>query len=127
EYLVTKEDKAVEIRFTEKAQEVEEVMVVGIMGTQRKISSVAAITTVDVKDLQSPAPSISNLLVGRAAGDISMQTSGEPVKSIEELWLCGIGTFGANSGLLVLVDGLGGDLNAVDPPDVESYPNLKDA
>ncbi len=127
EYLVTKEDKAVEVRFTEKAQEVEEVMVVGIMGTQRKISSVAAITTVDVKDLQSPAPSISNLLGGRAAGVISMQTSGEPGKSIAEFWVRGIGTFGANSGALVLIDGLEGDLNAVDPADVESFSILKDA
>ncbi len=127
EYLITKEEKELQIKFTQQAQEVEEVMVVGIMGKQRKISSVAAITTVDVKDLQSPAPSISNLLGGRAAGVISMQTSGEPGKSIAEFWVRGIGTFGANSGALVLIDGLEGDLNSVDPADVESFSILKDA
>lgn len=127
EYLVTKDDSNVKIKFTESAQEVEEVMVVGIVGTQRKISSVAAITTVDVKDLQSPAPSISNLLGGRAAGVISMQNSGEPGKSIAEFWVRGIGTFGANTGALVLIDGLEGDLNSVDPADVESFSILKDA
>src|SRR5690606_24954392 len=115
EHLVTKEENNLEIRFTQTAQEVEEVMVVGIMGSQRKISSVAAISTVDVKDLQTPAPSISNLLGGRAAGVISMQTSGEPGKSIAEFWVRGIGTFGAGASALVLIDGLEGDLNSVDP------------
>ncbi len=125
EYLVTEENKALKITFEQKAQEVEEVMVVGIMGQQRKISSVAAITTVDVKDLQSPAPSISNLLGGRAAGVISMQSSGEPGKSIAEFWVRGIGTFGAGASALVLIDGLEGDLNSVDPADVESFSILK--
>lgn len=127
EHLVTKEESNLEIRFTQAAQEVEEVMVVGIMGSQRKISSVAAISTVDVKDLQTPAPSISNLLGGRAAGVISMQTSGEPGKSIAEFWVRGIGTFGAGASALVLIDGLEGDLNSVDPADVESFSILKDA
>lgn len=39
----------------------------------------------------------------------------------------GIGTFGANSGALVLIDGLEGDLSMVDPADVESFSILKDA
>lgn len=39
----------------------------------------------------------------------------------------GIGTFGANSDALVLIDGLEGDLSMVDPADVESFSILKDA
>src|SRR5690606_21578816 len=106
---------------------IEEVVVVGLGAQQRKISSVGAITTVDVKDLQSPAPSIANLLGGRAAGVISLQGSGEPGKNIAEFWVRGIGTFGANSSALVLIDGLEGDLNTIDPADVESFTILKDA
>lgn len=126
EYLVTEEKKNLQIRFVQTAHKLDEVVVVG-MGSQRKISSVAAISTVDVKDLQTPSVSVANLLGGRVAGVISMQTSGEPGKNIAEFWVRGIGTFGANSGALVLIDGLEGDLNAVDPADIESFSVLKDA
>src|SRR5690606_1607866 len=94
---------------------------------QRKISSVGAITTLDVRDLQTPAPSIANLLGGRAAGVISMQSSGEPGQNIADFWVRGIGTFGANASALVLIDGLEGDLNTIDPADIESFSILKDA
>jgi len=115
------------IKLVEVSATVDEVVVVGLGAQQRKISSVGAITTVDVKQLQSPAPSIANLLGGRAAGVISMQSSGEPGQNIADFWVRGIGTFGANSSALVLIDGLEGDLNTIDPADVESFSILKDA
>lgn len=115
------------IKLLDKSSELDEVVVVGLGASQRKISSVGAITTVDVKQLQSPAPSMANLLGGRAAGIISMQTSGEPGANIADFWVRGIGTFGANSSALVLIDGLEGDLNTIDPADVESFSILKDA
>jgi len=115
------------VTLSDKSESLDEVVVVGLGTSQRKISSVGAITTVDTKDLQSPAPSITNLLGGRAAGVISMQTSGEPGRNLAEFWVRGIGTFGANSSALVLIDGLEGDLNTLDPADIESFSILKDA
>ena len=56
-----------------------------------------------------------------------MQSSGEPGNNIADFWVRGIGTFGANSRALVLIDGLEGDLNTIDPADVESFSILKDA
>jgi TonB-linked SusC/RagA family outer membrane protein len=126
EYLVTEEKKDLEIRLALSAQQMDEVIVVG-MGTQRKISAVAAVTSVDPKDLQVPAPSITNMLGGRVAGIITMQSSGEPGKNLAEFWIRGIGTFGTNDKALVLIDGLEGDLNSIDPADVESFSILKDA
>ncbi len=126
EYLVTEEKKDLKIKFSKSVKELEEVVVVGL-GSQRKISSVAAVSTIDPKDLQVPSPSVANLLGGRIAGIISMQTSGEPGKNISEFWIRGIGTFGANSSALVLIDGLEGDLNSIDPADIESFSVLKDA
>ena len=58
----------------------EETVVVGL-GSQRKVSVVGAITNVDVKDLQTPATSIPNMLGGRVPGIISLQNSGEPGKT----------------------------------------------
>lgn len=126
EYLATKEEKDLVIKFEETAQALDEVIVTGL-GTQRKISSVAAVTSIDVKELQTPASSVSNLLGGRVPGVISMQTSGEPGRNISEFWVRGIGTFGANSSALVLIDGLEGDINSIDPSDIESFSVLKDA
>lgn len=127
EHLAIESQTDLRIELTEQSASLDEVVVVGLGASQRKISSVGAITTVDVKQLQTPAPSMANLLGGRAAGVISLQSSGEPGRSIAEFWVRGIGTFGANSSALVLIDGLEGDLNTIDPADVESFSILKDA
>lgn len=126
EYLATEEKKDIVIKFQEAAQALDEVVVMGL-GTQRKISTVAAVTSIDVKELQTPASSITNLLGGRVPGIISMQTSGEPGRNISEFWVRGIATFGANSSALVLIDGLEGNINSIDPSDIESFSVLKDA
>ncbi|MDR1864874.1 MAG: TonB-dependent receptor [Bacteroidales bacterium] len=125
EYPVTEEKKDLEIRL-ETAQQLEEVVVTGL-GTQRKISSLAAVTSVDVKELQRPVASVANLLGGRVAGVISLQSSGEPGRNISEFWVRGIGTFGANASALVLIDGIEGNINSIDPADIESFSVLKDA
>lgn len=126
EYLVTEEKKDLVIKFTTDAQKIDEVVVVG-MGSQRKVSVVGAITSINPDVLQVPATSLANIMGGRVPGVISMQASGEPGKNISEFWIRGIGTFGANSSALVLIDGLEGSLNSIDPADIESFSILKDA
>jgi len=126
EFFVTEEKKDLEIKLADASEQLDEVVLIG-MGSQRKISSVAAVTSVDIKELQIPAVSVANLLGGKVAGVISLQTSGEPGKNISEFWVRGIGTFGASGGALVLIDGLEGDINAVDAADIESFSVLKDA
>lgn len=127
EHLAIESNSSLKITLAENSTTIDEVIIVGLGNTQRKISSVGAITTVNVKDLQSPSPSIANLLGGRAAGVISRLGSGEPGKNISEFWVRGIGTFGANNSALVLIDGLEGDLNTIDPADVQGFSILKDA
>jgi TonB-linked SusC/RagA family outer membrane protein len=127
EYVALEEKKDLQIRFAEAVTQLEEVVASAFGTTQRKISSLAAVTSVDVKELQTPVASVSNLIGGRVAGVISMLTSGEPGKNISEFWVRGIGTFGANSSALVLIDGLEGDINSLDPADIESFSVLKDA
>ncbi|WP_029904894.1 TonB-dependent receptor [Prevotella sp. 10(H)] len=126
ELLVSKAENNLVIKMEPKTQMMDEAIVTG-MGTQRKISIAGAITNVDVKDLQTPATSIPNMLGGRVPGIISLQTSGEPGKNISEFWVRGIGTFGANDKALVLIDGLEGNLSRIDPADIESFSVLKDA
>lgn len=126
EFVVVQAESALKINMQPSSTMLEEMVVVG-MGKQRKVSVVGAITAVDIAELQTPATSMNNILGGRVPGIISMQSSGEPGKNIAEFWVRGIGTFGANSGALVLIDGLEGTLSQVDPADVESFSILKDA
>lgn len=127
EYLVVEEKQDLEIVFKEPTEQIDEVVVTALGSTQRKISNLAAIASVDVRELQQPVTSVSNLLGGRVAGVISTLTSGEPGKNIAEFWIRGIGTFGANASALVLIDGLEGDINSIDPSDIENFSILKDA
>lgn len=126
EHVAVKNESNLVVKLGKSGSALDEV-IVAALGERRKISNVAAITSVNVQDLQTPAPSITNLLGGRAPGVITMQTSGEPGKNLAEFWVRGIGTFGANAGALVLIDGLEGDLNSIDPSDIESFSILKDA
>ncbi len=126
EYRVEGNKKEVQIILQPSSEELEEVVIVG-MGTQRKVSVAGAITAIKPSELEVPATNIVNSLGGRVAGIISVQSSGEPGKNISEFWVRGIGTFGANSSALVLIDGLEGSLDQIDPADVESFSVLKDA
>ena len=116
----------VKVTLKPATENIDEVVVVG-MGTQRKVSVAGAITTMDPAQLEVPATNIVNTLAGRVAGVIGVQSSGEPGKNISEFWVRGIGSFGANSGALVLIDGLEGSLSQIDAADVESFSVLKDA
>jgi len=126
ELLVTGDMPYQQITLAESAQQIEEVVITGV-GAQRRISTLSAVTTVDARDLQAPAPSIVNMLGGMVAGMVTMQLSGEPGKNLAEFWIRGIGTFGANASALVLIDGLEGNIDSLDPADIESFSVLKDA
>lgn len=127
EYLALKAEKDLLIKMKPDSETLQEVVVEAFGAKTRKISATGAVTSVDVGSLQVPATNLANMLGGRVAGIISTQSSGEPGKNISEFWVRGIGTFGYSSGALVLIDGLEGSLNDVDPADVESFSVLKDA
>ena len=126
EQRLTKKLDDLKVTLKPSTEHLDEVVVVG-MGTQRKVSVAGAITTMEPAQLEVPATNIVNTLAGRVAGVIGVQSSGEPGKNISEFWVRGIGTFGASSGALVLIDGLEGDLSQVDAADVESFSVLKEA
>lgn len=126
EYLVEKSVDDLKVVLEEDTQTLEELVVTGVT-SQKKVSIAGAITTVDVEELKTPATSLNNMLGGRVAGVITNMSSGEPGKNISNFWIRGIGTFGANAGALVLIDGLEGRLEDIDPDDLESFSVLKDA
>ncbi|MDR3250739.1 MAG: TonB-dependent receptor [Tannerella sp.] len=126
EVVIRSTNERMRIALKENVNAMEEVVVVG-RGVQRKLSVTGAITNVDASELKVPATSVSNMLGGRVPGIISVTRSGEPGKDFSEFWIRGISTFGAGASALILIDGVEGNLNDIDPEDIENFSILKDA
>lgn len=106
----------------------EEVVVVGY-GVQKKATVTGAVASIGVDQLlQSPQANISNALVGRIPGLISVQPSGLPGDDQSILRIRGVGTFNGNADPLIMVDGIETDnYNNIDPNEIENISILKDA
>jgi len=111
-------------------QGLDEVVVIGLGNTQRKISVVGAISTITTKELtQSPVANLSNALAGRLPGLITRQGNNAP-GSGSDLYIRGISSMTGNTAPLIVVDGLprtSGDFSQLDPNEIESVSILKDA
>lgn len=108
----------------------DEVVVVGF-GTQKKVNLTGAVGTVDAKALESrPVQNAVQALQGLVPGlNISASGNGGELNSGKSINIRGTGTIGAGSkgDPLVLIDGMEGDLTALNPQDIESISVLKDA
>lgn len=124
---ILKDDPSLSIKFkVAKTNAIDEVVVTGLV-SQKKVSVVGAVSTINMDELRTPGTSLVNMIGGRMPGVITMQTSGEPGKNLSNFWVRGVSTFGAGAGALVLIDGIEGNLNDIDVDDVESISVLKDA
>ena len=103
-----------------------EVVVVGY-GTQKKVNLTGSVSTVSSEDLAVRAVGqTSAALQGLAAGVTVTQRSGKPGSDAGNIRIRGIGTLG-DSNPLVLVDGIEGSMDNLDPNLIESVSILKDA
>ncbi|HEY4288538.1 MAG TPA: TonB-dependent receptor [Puia sp.] len=103
-----------------------EVVVVGY-GTQKKGSVTAAISSVKGDQIaKAPVANVSSTLGGRVSGVLSRQNSGEPGSDADEIHIRGIATTG-NSAPLVIINGIPGDYNQLNPNEIENVTILKDA
>ena len=104
----------------------EEVVVIGY-GTQKSKEVSSSITSVKEEDFnKGNITSPVQLLQGKVAGLTITRPGGNPNQGFG-VRLRGLGTIGANSQPLVVIDGVpGGNLNSIDPNDVASIDVLKD-
>ena len=113
------------IYLSEDAISLDATVVVGY-GTQKKVNLTGAISTVESADLQDRvAPTLSHMLQGSVPGLNVTTSSGRPGNGAS-INIRGINSINGGSPL-VLVDGVEGDLNTVNPNDVESISVIKDA
>lgn len=108
----------------------DDVVVVGF-ATQKKVNLTGSVGVASSKDIESrPVQNVASALQGVIPGlNISNSTAGGELNSSKQVNVRGMATIGDGSSgsPLILIDGLEGDLNSINPSDVESISVLKDA
>ena len=108
----------------------EEIVVVGY-GTQKKVNLTGSVSSVSSKSLESrPVANTGQALQGLIPGlNLSTRGLGGELNQTLAMNIRGAGSIGqgSNSSPLVLIDGMEGDLNAINIQDIESISVLKDA
>lgn len=110
----------------ENNQTLDEVVVVGY-GVQKKINLTGSVASVSSKALEArPISNSVTGLQGALPGVTIMNATSRPGDNTVSIRIRGIGTLN-NSDPLILIDGIEGNLNTLNPDDIESASVLKDA
>ena len=119
---------SISVNLKEDTEMLQEVVVVGF-GTQKKVNLTGSIGIADAKDLEArPVSNATQALQGLVPGLQISTNTGELDKNMS-INIRGAGTIGDGSSgsPLILIDGMEGDLNTVNPQDIENISVLKDA
>ena len=118
--------RQVAVRLKADRKDLDEVIVIGY-GTQRKISVTGAVDGISKKAIEGrPVTNVAMALQGVSPNLIIQQRNFEPGQGVN-INVRGLGTLGDNTPLIVIDGILGGDLNLINPNDIESVSILKDA
>ncbi|WP_372935132.1 SusC/RagA family TonB-linked outer membrane protein, partial [Mariniphaga sediminis] len=106
---------------------IEEVVAIGY-GTLKKSDITGSVSSVRGEDLtQMPMQRVDQALQGRASGVLVLNTAGAPGAETT-IRVRGMNSINGGNNALVVIDGLqGGNLNSLNPNDIESMEILKDA
>ena len=107
----------------------DETVIVGF-ASQKKINATGAVKTIG-DEMMKDRPTVNAVqsLQGAVAGlNITNDLGGEPGSTMN-IYIRGVGNLGvgSNSSPLILIDGMEGDLNTLNPNDIENVSVLKDA
>jgi TonB-linked SusC/RagA family outer membrane protein len=117
----------INLALTSDLTNLNEVVVVGY-GTQKKVNVIGSVSQITSEKIENrPVTMLSNALTGQMSGVTVIQRSGQPGFSEGTLRVRGVGSFGASPDALILIDGIPGTMNNINPNDIESISVLKDA
>ncbi|MDD3078054.1 MAG: TonB-dependent receptor [Paludibacter sp.] len=120
------EKSFIKVVLIEDTKTLDEVVVVGY-GTQKKVNLTGSVAMVTADDIQSrPVANVTNGLQGLLSGVTVVNSTGQPGSGSSTIRIRGLGTIG-NANPLVLIDGVEGDMNLLNPEDIQSVSVLKDA
>lgn len=127
---VTVGDTPIELTLHDDGQSLNEAVVVGF-GTQKKVNLTGSVATVNADEIAArPVNNVVDALQGIVPGmNFSTGSGGGALNSDKSFNIRGTGTIGEGSSVtpLVLIDGMDGDLNTLNPQDIENISVLKDA
>ena len=128
--MTAKPGEDVTITMSEDASALDEVVVVGF-AVQKKINLTGAVGTASGKDIaERPVQNVATALQGVIPGlNIDNSSSGGELNASKKINVRGTETIGQGSkgGPLILIDGVEGDLNTINPQDIDNISVLKDA
>lgn len=118
----------ISVHLAENTQMLNDVVVVGY-GVQKKVNLTGAVSAVKGDELASrPITNVGSGLQGMLPGVSIVQPSGQPGNDKMSIVIRGISTLNSKTDPLILIDGIaGGDLNMLNPDDIENVSVLKDA
>jgi TonB-linked SusC/RagA family outer membrane protein len=119
---------SIDVVMEEEAEMLEEVVVVGF-GTQKKVNLTGAVSTASSREIESrPVVNVTQALQGLVPG-LNISSSNGSLEAKPSVNIRGVTTIGEGStgDPLILIDGMEGDLNSINPQDIESISVLKDA
>lgn len=117
---------SLEVTLEEDAKSLEELVVVGY-GVQKKVNLTGSVASVSGNELSKRLVGQTSMaLQGALPGVTITQRSGQPGADAGGIRIRGIGTLG-DSNPLVLIDGVEGSMENIDPTTIESISVLKDA
>ena len=123
---VVKAKANVAIVLKDDSQTLDELVVVGY-GVQKKENLTGAVASMNAEKLAArPVSSLSSALAGEMAGVTAVQISGAPGSQNASITVRGKNSVNAASPL-VIVDGVPGSMNVINPAEIESVTVLKDA
>lgn len=124
--MVVSTQKEINIILAENAQSLNDVVVVGY-GTQKRSSVTGAVDQITAASIEGkPAMNVTQALQGASPNLIIQQRNAEPGGAMN-LNIRGVGTMGDNNPLVVIDGIVGGDINLLNPADIQSVSVLKDA
>lgn len=126
ETIVVSTASTVRVSLEASTENMEGVVVVGY-ATQKKVNLTGSVAMITAKDIEDrPLTNLSTSLSGLLTGVSVQQGSGQPGSDGASIVVRGRGTLSGTSPLII-IDGVIGSLDAVNPQDVESVSVLKDA
>ena len=115
------------IQMTSQAVELEGIVAVGY-GTQERVNVTGAVASVSPAELESrPIARVTEALAGTTPGLTVIQRSSQPGEQDIQFNIRGRGSIDNNTQPLILIDGVEGDINQLNPLDIASMSVLKDA
>lgn len=121
-----KGQSVIDVQLKQAETELDQVIVIGY-GTEKRINLTGAVEHLGGKALEDrPMANAARGLEGALPGVFVNMPTGSPVQDFSPM-IRGLGSIGAGGSALVLIDGVPGQLNTLNPADIKDISVLKDA